>query len=132
MRKLVVLLTFFCGHAFVIPCVYAQSESDNLISAVELQNLLKADSSLILIDVRTPEEYALGHLVDALNIDYYKSFEDSIKHFDKNAKYYLYCRSGSRSGKSMKIMGDLGFSHVYSLTGGIMDWKEQGYPVNDH
>ena len=84
----------------------------------------------IIIDVRTPEEFAEGHVEDAIIIDFYsESFADELNALDKNKTYLIYCRSGGRSGKALKIMEELGFTKVYNMSGGIVDWKAEGLPT---
>ena len=83
------------------------------------------NNSVQLFDVRTPEEYNLGHINGAVNIDFkneeifYRSFEK----LDKSKPVYLYCRSGNRSKKSADILIELGFSKVYDLNGGFIEWN---------
>ena len=83
------------------------------------------NNSVQLFDVRTPEEYNLGHINGAVNIDFkneeifYRSFEK----LDKSKPVYLYCRSGNRSKKSADILIELGFSKVYDLKGGFIEWN---------
>ena len=84
----------------------------------------------IIIDVRTPEEFAEGHVEDAIIIDFYsESFRSEVNALDKNKTYLIYCRSGGRSGKALKIMVELGFREVYNMSGGIVDWKAEGLPT---
>ena len=85
----------------------------------------------ILLDVRTPEEYAEGHLKGATLINYLdqKNFNDQITKLDKNKTVYVYCRSGGRSGYSQEIMLKQGFKSVINLDGGIDAWKKAGLPV---
>jgi rhodanese-related sulfurtransferase len=84
----------------------------------------------ILIDVRTPEEFNLGKLQNALLIDFYgDNFHDEIQKLDKNKKYLLYCRSGNRSGQAMMLMSQLGFDEVYNLENGIIGWMEEGHEI---
>jgi rhodanese-related sulfurtransferase len=84
----------------------------------------------IIIDVRTPEEFADGHLGKAINLDYKnESFRDIIDLVDKNKTYLIYCRSGIRSGEALEIMRELGFREVYNMSGGIIEWKEEGLPL---
>lgn len=76
------------------------------------------------VDVRTPEEYEEGHIGNAENVDYLgDDFEDGIQKYDKNQPIYIYCRSGNRSGKASKIMKELGFTKIYDLKGGYLDWE---------
>lgn len=80
-----------------------------------------------LIDVRTPEEFAAGHMDSAINIDFYASdFQTRIQELDPKGKYAVYCRSGNRSGQALEMMREMGFSSVINLTGGIVAWQASG------
>lgn len=78
-----------------------------------------------LFDVRTPDEYNLGHIEGSINIDFknQKKFNLFFGKFDKKKPVYLYCRSGNRSKKSADILLELGFSEVYDLKGGFVEWN---------
>lgn len=81
-------------------------------------------SELQLIDVRTPEEYSQGSILDAVNIDYLNpSFSESIAALDKSKPVYLFCRSGNRSQKAAAIMAEMGFSEIYDLKDGYQAWS---------
>jgi phage shock protein E len=72
-----------------------------------------------VIDVRTPAEYAAGHLQGAVNIDWNGSdFDTKVASLDKNGEYVLYCKSGNRAGQALTRMQSLGFTHV-SNAGGV-------------
>ena len=80
-----------------------------LISAVNIPLLAE-----VIIDVRTLEEYESGHLKDSLNIEW--QLIDSIENtVSKDAKLYLYCRSGNRSGKATRMLISLGYTDVTNL-----------------
>ena len=84
----------------------------------------------VIIDVRTPEEFAEGHVEKATNIDYYsETFRDELNNLDKNKTYLVYCRSGNRSGNALNIMAELNFREVYNISGGIIAWKAAGLPT---
>jgi rhodanese-related sulfurtransferase len=84
----------------------------------------------VVLDVRTPEEYAAGHVPGADNIDYYAtSFRSRLDALDKDAAYAIYCRSGNRSADTLQIMTELGFTDVRELGGGIISWVEAGLPL---
>ena len=84
----------------------------------------------ILLDVRTPAEFAEGHLQGAINIDYNNDgFAAALDTLDKNKQYEVYCRSGHRSGESAEMMSKKGFKKIYDLEGGILKWQEKGYEV---
>lgn len=90
----------------------------------------KNNPDFAIIDVRTPGEFAEGHVEDAIIIDFYsESFRSDINALDKNKTYLIYCQSGNRSGKALKIMEELGFTEVYNISGGILEWKAQGLPL---
>lgn len=83
------------------------------------------DSNAFLLDVRTPEEVADGYIPNATNIDIHlgQGFINEIEKLDKTKTYYVYCRSGARSGQACAIMNSLGFEHTYNLLGGFMNWE---------
>ena len=84
----------------------------------------------VIIDVRTPEEFAEGHIEDAINLDYYsETFRDELNTLDKNKTYLIYCRSGKRSGDALDIITELNFGEVYNMSGGIIQWKAEGFPT---
>jgi rhodanese-related sulfurtransferase len=84
----------------------------------------------VVIDVRTPEEYAAGNIPDAINIDYRSpSFRNDVAGLDKDKLYIVYCRTGVRSSAARDIMEEAGFKHVINMTGGYSDWVAEGLPV---
>ena len=75
----------------------------------------------VLLDVRTPEEFASGHIQSAINIDFQNpSFAEDVKKLDTSKPYFVYCRSGNRSGKAISFMKENGFTKIYELQGGIV------------
>lgn len=86
-----------------------------------------------IIDVRTPEEYAAGHLRDAANVDWKADgFLESIRaKYPKEAPLAVYCRTGRRSAEAAGKLADAGYS-VYNLLGGIEAWKEAGKPTQTY
>lgn len=87
------------------------------------------NNSLVIIDVRTPEEFNREHIQDASNIDFYSdNFKEELKKLDKTKTYVVHCRSGGRSSQTLNIMRELGFREVYNM-GGIIHWKEKGFPT---
>lgn len=84
----------------------------------------------IILDIRTPEEFADGIIAGAVNIDFYESdFAANLDALDKDASYVVYCRSDNRSGQAMDTFAELGFQTVSEIDGGIVNWYEQGLPV---
>ena len=89
-----------------------------------------SNKSIVLLDVRTPAEFASGHISGATNIDFESgTFESDIQKLDKSKSYAVYCRSGNRSGQATSLMAKDGFSTVFNLEGGLINWQSAGYPV---
>jgi len=89
-----------------------------------------AEAGVIVLDVRTPAEFAEGYIEGARLIDFQSgNFENEIALLDKNATYAVYCRSGNRSGQAAKIMQDAGFTNLFNLNGGVIDWANTGLPL---
>jgi rhodanese-related sulfurtransferase len=85
---------------------------------------LANDVNAVVLDVRTDAEVADGIIENAIHIDIHKGqgFIDEIEALDKSKSYYVYCRSGNRSGQACKIMEQLGFDNAYNLEGGMLEW----------
>lgn len=107
---------------FILMSSCSIGKNQNDISIEELKNKIESDN-YILVDVRTFEEYNNGHLKGSINIDYFSDdFSHEISRLGLESPILVYCRSGNRSGKAMKIMYDLGFKEVKNLIGGYKSW----------
>ena len=108
------------------------ANTDSWIESVSIEtfkNLTDASEGL-LIDVRTPEEYAEGHIDNARLIDVNANdFVEKINLLPKDKPVYVYCRSGKRSLKAATILHDNGFKHIYNLESGLTGWIENGLPI---
>ncbi|MCK5093408.1 MAG: rhodanese-like domain-containing protein [Spirochaetes bacterium] len=128
---------FIIVFALSGPAVMADGGADTKIlkdiTPVEAFDLIqenKENIDFIILDVRTEPEYKSGHIENAENIDYYlEGFKDELGELDKNKTYLIYCASGNRSGKALKIMDEIGFQKAYNVLGGIKGWKSKGLPV---
>jgi rhodanese-related sulfurtransferase len=84
----------------------------------------------VLLDVRTPEEFAAGHLAGAQNVDVEAAdFAQRVGTLDKAKSYAVYCRSANRSKVAMTVMQQVGFTTFFDLDGGINAWKSAGGEV---
>lgn len=93
---------------------------------------LAQDDAITVIDVRTPEEYAQGHIDGATLLDFYEpTFADQLAELDRDGTYLLYCRSGNRSGQAASIMSELGFDQVYDAQGGVIAYEAAGLPLEN-
>jgi len=106
------------------------ANSPALLSPKLFKKQFKKAKNKVLIDVRTPEEFAEGHLRKAQNIDYQNdNFKEQISKLDKSKTYFLYCRSGKRTAGAAEVMQKTGFENIVVLEGGLLAWKEQRLPV---
>lgn len=82
------------------------------------------------LDVRTPGEYSQGHIQGAINIDVEApTFDSNIAQLDKTKVYAVYCHSGNRSAVATADMAKQGFTHIFNLKNGVLDWVGQGMPL---
>jgi len=95
------------------------------LSQQDWKSQLENDKNAVILDVRTEEEVNEGSIPEAIHLDIYKGqeFIDAIKKLDTDKNYYVYCRSGARSGQACSIMNQLGFEHAYNLMGGFSKWN---------
>ena len=124
MNRIVVL-----SLIFIFSCELLNSPEINIISEsdfVEIQ-----DSAYTLIDVRTQDEFDLGHIDSAINLDFYsETFQNDILSLPKNETIVLYCRTNNRSSKTANILKENGFKEISVLEGGITEWVKNGNDIN--
>ncbi len=124
MKKVIAVLA--ASALFLTGC--GSSDSTNL-GAQEFQ-AKASEPGVVVLDVRTGGEYAAGHIANAINIDVEgMTFDGDIKSLDKDAKYAVYCQSGRRSVNAIKKLQDAGFTNLFNLKNGILDWQGAGLPV---
>ena len=128
MRNFFLILT-------IITVLFNCNQTANLtfqdIDSDELE-LMISKKDLILLDVRTTTEYSNGHLISAVNINYYgDNFDDEIDKLDKSKPIIVYCKSGGRSSKSALKLVEKGFEEIYNLKGGFDQWIFHGKEVHD-
>lgn len=119
MKNLVSIIIFF---SFIFGAM-AQENKTIVLDPADFKKAI-AQEDVQIIDVRTQEEFDLGSINDALNIDYFKQdlFNEEVQKLDKSKPVYIFCRSGNRSQKSAVILEQLGFEKIYELKGGYTSW----------
>ncbi len=123
MKKLIVVL--FVSIFALTACGNTGGKVNNL-SVADFATKI-SDSSVVLMDVRTPGEFASGHIAGATNLDFESGvFDQEIQKLDKSKVYAVYCRSGNRSGQATAIMAKDGFKAIFNLDGGIINWSTSG------
>lgn len=110
--------------------IFAQAQSVKQLDPQSFEKKLKESKGANLVDVRTPGEYAQGHLANAVMIDVNSNdFKSRVAKLDKTKPVFVYCKAGSRSSSAADILNDMGFKEIYDLNGGITAWQRANKPV---
>ncbi len=106
----------------------SQSTIENLDAATFKAKVESGNG--IILDVRTPGEVAQGYIANAVIIDIYdQNFIAELNKLPKDKEVYVYCASGVRSVQAAEILQQNGFTHIFNLGDGLMDWQRSGYPL---
>lgn len=101
------------------------------VAATEFQQAIQTNASNQVLDVRTPDEYAGGHIAGAISADISSgAFQQATESLDKNKAVYVYCLSGGRSSQAAQQLVAMGFKEVYNLGGGILAWNAANLPLS--
>jgi len=104
---------------FSMGCAQSKAKPITEVSQNEL-------NSVILIDVRTPEEFEAGHIDNAQNMNWFdKDFTKKMKAIDKKETVYVYCKKGGRSAKAAQLLDSLGYKKVIDLVGGYDAYSQK-------
>ena len=134
-RRLFTLLTLALVALFAVAACDSTSNTASeapgahKVSASDAVALIESDNPPVIIDVRTPDEYASGHIAGAINIDVNGAdFSSQISQLDPNQKYLVYCHSGNRSAQAAAQMEAAGIADIADA-GGLADLVGAGAPV---
>ena len=122
-----IVLLFVFGGSFLGPNTAISVTASQLIDPQEYEEQFGNGGDHLLLDVRTPEEFASGHIEGAVNINV-ETLASRLDEVPQDAPVVVYCRSGNRSATASQILVGAGYEGVYDL-GGIQTWIAQGYPV---
>lgn len=129
MKKQLVLIVF---TVFLFVGCQGQTEKSDAIKTLapkEFAAKYQATKDAQLIDVRTPKEFEDERIENFTNIDWNGSdFESKVSKLDKSKPVFLHCRSGGRSAKAAAKLQDMGFTEIYDMDGGMLQWNEEGLP----
>ena len=114
----------------VLACHASQSEKPLVTEVSQQEFMSQKPGSYLILDVRTPEEFAAGHLDDAMNIPH-DHVADQLPQIQQYAAkpVLLYCRSGNRAVKTAEVLAKAGFTNLHHLTGDMQGWEAAGLPV---
>src|ERR1041384_1776217 len=97
------------------------------ISIADADKLLKENKAVVVLDVRTADEYKAGHIPGAKNVDFYQpDFKAKLAGLDRDQTYLVHCKSGGRSAKTEALMKDLKFKSILHLNDGFSKWEAAG------
>ncbi len=128
------LLASIIAAALLLGACGGSAATDSMLeltSVGEVAEIVESPpADLVVLDIRTPEEFASGHIAGAINVDYYApDFEAQLRELDLTVPYVMYCNSGNRSSNALPLMDSIGFAEVYELDGGIQAWYSAGNPA---
>ena len=130
--RLVVLISFLLATITACSASTQATTSDSgpaRVGVAQFATILK-EPGVEIIDVRTPEEFADGHIAGAVNIPVQQAdFATRIAALDPNATYAVYCRSGNRSQPAVAAMEEAGITNIYELDSGTKGWTAAGQPL---
>lgn len=131
MKTILPALAIFLSSLLTSAIAGEKSPDGAVHVKVEAAAKLIEEKKVIVLDVRTADEFAEGHLAGAMNIDFLESekFEAAVSKLDKSKSYLVHCQAGGRSARSLKVFQKLGFESIYHLDGGFGDWQAAGRPV---
>jgi rhodanese-related sulfurtransferase len=125
------LALFLCVGALFAGVLSAEDQkpAGNVVTPEEAAKLI-AEKKATVLDIRTPEEFAEGHIAGAVNIDFTgDGFAQKIAALDKSKTYIVHCQGGGRSGRSMPVFDEAKFQNILHLQSGFKGWQAAGKPV---
>lgn len=133
MKKFLSLLGF-CGFAMA-PFVSADPTpmiTPKNVTIDEAEKMITADPKIVVLDVRTPEEFQAGHIPGAKNIDFNSDdFEKQIAALDKSKTYVVHCAAGGRSAQACKLIEKEKLPSVFHMNEGFKAWEKAKKPVDN-
>ncbi len=124
--KHLTIIFYILAIPLFLNCGQKASLQNKLLSAQEFKNFIDS-MDVHLVDVRTAGEFNQGHIEGAMNIDFMaRNFSEQLTQLSQDKPIVIYCRTGRRSGLSIKTLTELGFSDIYDLKGGTINWQKEG------
>ena len=120
MKKIVIAVVVL-GIGGIALVLFSGAAPAQSLAAEDFLTQYKQTPNAVLLDVRTVAEFRSGHIDGATNIDFENmSFHSEVQKLDATKTYFVYCRSGNRSGQAISAMKKSGFTNIYELKGGII------------
>jgi len=123
------LKNLLCVLCLISVVACKESSQIEQLDATSFKEMVE-NNEVQLVDVRTPEEFALGAIKGAKLITVDDTFiQKANQRLDKNKPVYVYCKAGGRSNKAADLLAADGYNKIYDLLGGVMSWQENGYDL---
>jgi phage shock protein E len=134
LRRLITVWTATLILAMGATALLAAGPATKDVTVAQARQLIQdrgGKADFVVLDVRTPEEFANGRLPGAVNVDIQApDFQSRLAALDRGNTYLVYCRTGNRSARAIQVMQRLGFQSLYHMTEGILRWEKKGFPVS--
>lgn len=131
MKSILQLLVSIILAVMSMQCTSATNPAVDTVSAIDFQKGIAQSDNVYILDVRTPQEYAQGHIPGATQLDWLDNAtfkKEAPQMLPKSDTIYVYCRSGRRSAEAADYLASLGYK-VVDLDGGILGWQRASLPV---
>src|SRR4051794_2534476 len=126
MKRLLLSLVAVLSSAMLT----AAADAPQNVTPDQAEKLLKEKKEIVVLDVRTADEFKEGHIAGAKNVDFQsEDFKKQVAALDKSKTYLVHCAAGGRSARALKVLEADKFEHVYHLNDGFTGWKQAGKPV---
>ena len=131
MKSLAPIFSAFLLFA-IFSCNAQTATNIKVIDPVSFKKEITATPNAQILDVRTAEEFTVEHLQNAENVNWYSpDFSTYTTKYDKSKPVFLYCRSGKRSHLAAEKLVELGFTTIFEMEGGIINWNAKGLSKPD-
>lgn len=127
MKKILIILLILAFPGFL----KINGQEIKQMTSREAAKMIQSDKDIVILDVRTAQEFQDGHIKNARNMDMKQpEFLKNIEKLDRNARYVVHCRTSNRSTVAANWMRQKGFKNIYLISDGFIGWKNNGLPVD--
>jgi rhodanese-related sulfurtransferase len=124
MNKIILFTPLLAVMLFFASCGASQVKNYKNVNVNKAEEIINTVEDVVVLDVRTPQEFKDGHIENAINIDIFSNdFDAQVEQLDKSKTYVVICRSGGRSANASNKMVTMGFEDIYNVEGGFISWN---------
>jgi phage shock protein E len=124
MNKVILFTPLIAVVMLFASCGATQVKNYKNVNVNKAEEIINTTEEIVVLDVRTPQEFKDGHIENSINIDIFSNdFDAQIQELDKSKTYVVICRSGGRSANASNKMVTMGFDDIYNVEGGFIAWS---------